>query len=64
MKYVVDIGALLECLDCVDSIKVNGEYYIAVPVIKEFINRFPKDKIESEYREITLSKEASHVPAE
>lgn len=58
MKYVVDTDALLECLDCVDSIKVNGEYYVAVPLLKEFINRFPKDKIESEYREINLCKES------
>lgn len=64
MKYVADIEALLECVDCIDSIKVNGEYYIAAPLLKEFINRFPKDKIESEYREITLSKESPYVPAE
>jgi hypothetical protein len=64
MKYVVDIDALLECLDCVDSIKVNGDYYVAVPLLKEFIDRFPKDKIESEYREITLSKEPPYVSAE
>jgi hypothetical protein len=51
MKYVVDVDAFVECLDCVDSIKVNGEYYIAVPILKEFINRFPKDKVTSEYTE-------------
>lgn len=64
MKYVVDIDALLDCVDCIDSIKVNGDLYVAIPLLKEFINRFPKDKIESEYREITLSKEASRVSAE
>jgi hypothetical protein len=46
MKYVVDVDALLECLDCVDSIKVNSEYYIEVPLLKEFIQRFPKEKVE------------------
>ena len=51
MKHVIDVDALLACLDCVDSIKVNGEYYIAVPVLKEFILRFPKDKVTSEYTE-------------
>ena len=45
MKYIMDIDAFVECLDCIDSIKVNGEYFISVPVIKEFINRFPKDKL-------------------
>ena len=51
MKYVVDVDAFIECLDCVDSIKVNGAYYIEVPLIKEFIQRFPKEKINSEYVE-------------
>ncbi len=48
MKYIVDVDAFVECLDCVDSIKVNGEYYICVPVLKEFINRFPKDEVNSD----------------
>ena len=48
MKYVVDIDAFVECLDCIDSIKINGELYVALPVLKEFINRFPKDKVKEE----------------
>lgn len=51
MKYVIDIDSFAECLDCLDCIKVNGEYYIALPVIKEFLDRFPKDKVASEYVE-------------
>ncbi len=51
MKYVVDVEAFIECLDCVDSIKVNGEYFIQLPLLKEFIQRFPKEKISSEYTE-------------
>ena len=51
MKYVVDVDAFIECLDCVDSIKVNGAYYIEVSLLKEFIQRFPKEKVNSEYTE-------------
>lgn len=51
MKYVIDIDALLDCLDCIDSIKVNGEFYVALPLLKEFIARFPKDKVNHEYTE-------------
>lgn len=51
MKYVVDVDAFIECLDCVDSIKVNGAYYIEVSLLKEFITRFPKEKVNSEYAE-------------
>lgn len=51
MKYVVDIDALLECIDCIDSTRINGELYTTLPLIKEFINRFPKDKVISEYIE-------------
>lgn len=64
MKCVIDVDALLECLDCVDSIKVNGEYYIAVPVVKEFINRFPKDKVTSEYTEYnTQPSDTTRAPS-
>ena len=51
MKYVVDADAFVECLDCLDSIRVNGELYVAIPLLKEFIQRFPKEKINSEYTE-------------
>ena len=43
MKYIVDIDALIECLDCVDNISVNGERYIQKHLLKEFLLRFPKD---------------------
>ena len=46
MKYIIDIDAFRECLDCIDCIKVNGGYYIEISILKEFIDRFPKDTIE------------------
>lgn len=51
MKYIVDVDAFIMCLDCVENIKVNGEYYIELELLKEFINSFPKEKINSEYTE-------------
>lgn len=45
MKYIVDIDALIECLDCVDNISVNGERYIQKHLLKEFLLRFPKDTL-------------------
>lgn len=56
MKYVVDIDAFVECLCCVDSMRINGELYVALPVLKEFINRFPKDAVRSEYVEYKLEE--------
>lgn len=64
MKYVIDVDAFIECLGCVDSIKVNGDLYVAIPLLKEFVQRFPKEKVESEYREVCLSGEAPYVSAE
>lgn len=46
MKYIVDIEALIECLDCVDSINVNGERYIQKHLLKEFLLRFPKEALQ------------------
>lgn len=57
MKYVVDIDAFIACLDCVDSIKVNGEYFIEVQVLKEFIDRFPKEAVTKEYNEYITKKQ-------
>ena len=51
MKYVVDVDAFVECLDCVDSLKCNGEYFVELKLLKEFIQRFPKEKVNSEYTE-------------
>lgn len=45
MKYIVDIDSLIECLDCVDSIRFNGECYIQKHLLKEFLLRFPKDAL-------------------
>ena len=45
MNYAIDLDAFTDCLDCVDSIKVNGDLYISVPILKEFINRFPKYRL-------------------
>ena len=45
MNYAIDLDAFTDCLDCVDSIKVNGDLYLSVPILKEFINRFPKYRL-------------------
>lgn len=60
MKYVIDVDAFVECLDCVDSIKVNGAYYIEVSLLKEFVQRFPKEKISSEYTEYNTESPHPH----
>lgn len=51
MKYIVDIDALIECLDCVDGMKINGDIYIPLNLTQEFIRRFPKDKLADEIYE-------------
>ena len=43
MKYIVDMDAFMECLDCLASATINNERYIQKHLIKEFILRFPKD---------------------
>lgn len=61
MKYVVDVDAFVECLDCLDSIRVSGELYVAIPLLKEFIQRFPKEKINSEYMEYNTQQTENQV---
>lgn len=61
MKYIVDVDAFVECLDCLDSIRVNGELYVAIPLLKEFIQRFPKEKINSEYTEYNTQQTENQI---
>lgn len=61
MKYVVDVDAFVECLDCLDSIRVNGELYVAIPLLKDFIQRFPKEKINSEYTEYNTQQTENQI---
>ncbi len=46
MKYIVDIDALKDCLDMVESIECGGSNYVAVRDVKRFIDKFPKDRLE------------------
>lgn len=48
MKYIVDTDALIECCDCLDGMKINGNIYIPIELVKEFIRRFPKDPIKED----------------
>lgn len=46
MKFIVDVDALVNCIDLAcGAVKINGDVYLPLPVVKEFIMRFPKDKI-------------------
>lgn len=58
MKYVIDLDAFADCLDCLDSLRINGTLCIELPLLKEFINRFPKEAVKSEYTE--YATEPSH----
>ena len=56
MKYIVDTDALIRCLDCLDGIKVNGEIYLSLKLLQEFIRRFPKDTLVPDMADITNIK--------
>ena len=48
MKYIVDTDALIECLECVDGMKINGHIFLQIELVQEFIKRFPKDPVKEE----------------
>lgn len=45
-KYIVDIDALINCLDFLSVGKLNGSSYTYLADVKAFIQGFPKDKVE------------------
>lgn len=47
MKYIVDIDALKDCLELTPQCKVDGEPYVSLDIIKEMIDRFPKDNVDN-----------------
>ena len=48
MKYIVDMDAFANCLDCLHGMVVNGKDYVSVDMVKAFIERFPKDPVISQ----------------
>ena len=49
MKYVVDVDALVDCIELVrGGMKVNGDIYVPLDIVKEFIVRFPRDFVKEE----------------
>ena len=53
MKYVVDTDALIDSLECLRVININGDLHISLGLVQEFIRRFPKDPIKEEGSEAT-----------
>ena len=48
MKYIVDLDAFMNCLECLHGIVINSENYVSIKMIKAFIERFPKDPVISQ----------------
>jgi hypothetical protein len=44
MKYIIDVDALIKCLECVEGMRINNKDYVQVELVQEFIRRFPKDE--------------------
>ena len=45
MKYIIDIDALKDCIDLLDSFKINGHDAVFAQNVKLLIDRFPKDRL-------------------
>ena len=48
MKYIIDIDAFVNCLECLHDVVINGKEYVTISMVKAFIERFPKDPIISQ----------------
>ena len=48
MKYIVDIDALINSLECIRAININGDLHVSLELVQEFIRRFPKDPVKEE----------------
>lgn len=50
MKYIVDVDALIDSLECIRAININGDLHVSLGLVQEFIRRFPKDLVKEEER--------------
>ncbi len=48
MKYIVDLDAFANCLECLHGMIINGKDYVSIEMVKAFIERFPKDQVISQ----------------
>ena len=54
MKYIVDIDAFANCLECLHGVVINGKEYVTISMVKAFIERFPKDPVIVEQTENSI----------
>ena len=47
-KYIVDIDSLIDSIECIRVMNINGDIWAPLKLVQEFIRRFPKDPIEKE----------------
>ncbi len=52
MKYIVDIDSLIDSIECIRVMNINGDIWAPLSLVQEFIRRFPKDPIETLSEEI------------
>lgn len=45
MKYVVDMDALMDCLDCLENWDIGGQKAVYLNAVKLLIDKFPKDEL-------------------
>lgn len=45
MLYIMNIDALKDCLELTPQCEVNGEPYVSLEIVKEMIDRFPKEEL-------------------
>lgn len=48
MKYIIDTDALIDSIECIRAMNINGDIWIPMGLVQEFIRRFPKDPIKEE----------------
>lgn len=58
MKYIVDMDAFANCLECLHGMVINGKDYVSIEMVKAFIERFPKDPAVSQTEPTTESEQA------
>lgn len=58
MKYIVDTDALIDSLECIRVINLNGDLHVSLGLVQEFIRRFPKDPVDFEV--LTVKGEILH----
>lgn len=60
-KYLVDIDALKDCMELLETVRVNGNRCVALHNVQLLIDHFPKDPVDFDISKVMVKGELNET---